>query len=68
MAHGGVVLVDEKAISPADIGGLARTLTVLAKEAEQKTETDPAQSAGQRAIWFPRAAPGSPGMRRPSQD
>jgi hypothetical protein len=31
-AHGGVVFVDEKTISPADIGGLVWALTRLAKE------------------------------------
>jgi hypothetical protein len=30
--HGGVVFVDEKTICPADIGGLVRALTELAKE------------------------------------
>ena len=30
--HGGVVFVDEKTISPADIGGLVWTLTRLARE------------------------------------
>jgi hypothetical protein len=30
--HGGVVFVDEKTISPADIGGLIRALTQLSKE------------------------------------
>jgi len=32
-SHGGVVFVDEKTISPADIGGLVRALSELAKEA-----------------------------------
>jgi hypothetical protein len=32
LTHGGVVFVDEKTISPADIGGLVRALTELAKE------------------------------------
>jgi hypothetical protein len=31
-AHGGVIFVDEKTISPADIGGLVRALTSLARE------------------------------------
>jgi hypothetical protein len=31
--HAGVIFVDEKTISPADIGGLVRALTALAKEA-----------------------------------
>ncbi len=30
--HGGVIFVDEKTISPADIGGLVRALAKLAKE------------------------------------
>jgi len=30
-AHGGVVFVDEKTISPADIGGMVRALAELAK-------------------------------------
>ena len=30
--HGGVILVDEKTISPADIGGLVRALIKLSKE------------------------------------
>jgi hypothetical protein len=31
--HGGVIFVDEKTISPSDIGGLVRALTSLAREA-----------------------------------
>jgi len=31
--HGGVIFVDEKSISPADIGGLVRALAALANEA-----------------------------------
>ena len=31
--HGGVIFVDEKTISPADIGGLVWALARLAKEA-----------------------------------
>jgi hypothetical protein len=31
-AHAGVVFVDEKTISPADIGGLVRALKQLARE------------------------------------
>jgi hypothetical protein len=31
-SHGGVIFVDEKTISPADIGGLVRALTQLARE------------------------------------
>lgn len=30
--HGGVIFVDEKTISPADIGGLVRALITLSKE------------------------------------
>ena len=30
--HGGVIFVDEKTISPGDIGGLVRALTQLFKE------------------------------------
>ena len=30
--HGGVIFVDEKTISPADIGGLVRALTNLSKQ------------------------------------
>jgi hypothetical protein len=30
--HGGVIFVDEKTISPADIGGLVRTLSGLIKD------------------------------------
>jgi Domain of unknown function (DUF5615) len=30
--HGGIVFVDEKTISPADIGGLVRSLAALFKE------------------------------------
>jgi hypothetical protein len=32
-SHGGVIFVDEKTISPADIGGLVRALIALAVEA-----------------------------------
>jgi hypothetical protein len=31
-AHGGIIFVDEKTISPSDIGGLVLALTELAKE------------------------------------
>lgn len=34
MDHAGVVFVDEKTISPADIGGLVRALAELARAAE----------------------------------
>jgi hypothetical protein len=30
--HGGIIFVDEKTISPADIGGLVRALTSLARK------------------------------------
>jgi len=33
MHHGGVIFVDEKTISPADIGGLVKALALLAKAA-----------------------------------
>jgi hypothetical protein len=32
IAHGGVIFVDEKTISPADLGGLVRALRQLARE------------------------------------
>lgn len=32
IAHGGVIFVDEKTISPADIGGLVKALRELARE------------------------------------
>ena len=38
--HAGVIFVDEKTISPADIGGLVRTLTALAKEGAHWDWTD----------------------------
>jgi hypothetical protein len=38
--HGGVIFVDEKTISPADIGGLVVALTDLAKEARNWDWTD----------------------------
>lgn len=38
--HGGVVFVDERTISPADIGGLVRALIHLAKEAGKADWTD----------------------------
>jgi hypothetical protein len=31
-SHGGLIFVDEKSISPADIGGMVRALSTLAKE------------------------------------
>jgi hypothetical protein len=34
-SHGGVIFVDEKTISPADIGGLVRALISLADEARE---------------------------------
>jgi hypothetical protein len=39
-SHGGVIFVDEKAISPADIGGLVRALIALAGEAGDMDWTD----------------------------
>jgi len=38
--HGGVVFVDEKSISPADIGGLVRALTDLWRDARNWSWTD----------------------------
>jgi hypothetical protein len=38
--HGGVIFVDEKTISPADIGGLVRALTRLFKETGKWDWTD----------------------------
>jgi hypothetical protein len=38
--HAGVIFVDEKTISPADIGGLIRVLALLAKEATAWDCTD----------------------------
>jgi hypothetical protein len=39
-SHAGVIFVDEKSITPSDIGGLGRALTVLAKEARDWDWTD----------------------------
>jgi hypothetical protein len=39
-SHGGVIFVDEKTISPADIGGLVRALILLAREAGEANWTD----------------------------
>jgi len=39
-AHGGVIFVDEKTISPADIGGLIRALGQLAKERNRRDWTN----------------------------
>ena len=39
-SHGGVIFVDEKTISPADIGGLVRALTELSKETGKWDWTD----------------------------
>jgi hypothetical protein len=39
-SHAGVIFVDEKTISPADIGGLVKALGVLAKEARTWDWTD----------------------------
>jgi hypothetical protein len=38
--HGGVIFVDEKTISPADIGGLVRALFQLFKESRRSDWTD----------------------------
>jgi hypothetical protein len=38
--HGGVIFVDEKTISPADIGGLVRALLQLSKETGSWDWTD----------------------------
>ncbi len=39
-SHGGVIFVDEKTISPADIGGLVRALILLAGEAGEEDWTN----------------------------
>jgi hypothetical protein len=39
-SHGGVIFVDEKTISPADIGGLVRALISLAREVGEVDWTD----------------------------
>jgi len=38
--HGGVIFVDEKTISPADIGGLVWSLSALAQETGKEDRTD----------------------------
>jgi len=38
--HGGVIFVDEKSISPADIGGLVRALLELARQTNKWDWTD----------------------------
>jgi len=38
--HAGVIFVDEKTISPADIGGLIQSLSILVKEAREWDWTD----------------------------
>jgi hypothetical protein len=38
--HAGVIFVDEKTISPADIGGLVQSLGILVKEARNWDWTD----------------------------
>jgi len=38
--HGGVIFVDEKTISPADIGGLVRALAEVSKEAGKREWTN----------------------------
>jgi hypothetical protein len=40
LRHGGVIFVDEKTISPSDIGGLVQALMILAKEARDWDWTD----------------------------
>jgi len=39
-SHGGVIFVDEKTISPADIGGLVRALTDLSEQTGRWDWTD----------------------------
>lgn len=39
-SHGGVIFIDGKTISPADIGGLVQALTELAREARNWNWTD----------------------------
>lgn len=39
-SHGGVIFIDEKTLSPADIGGLVRGLTGVAKDAGRWDWTD----------------------------
>lgn len=39
-SHGGVIFIDEKTISPADIGGLVRALLNLSKESAKWDWTD----------------------------
>jgi hypothetical protein len=39
-SHAGVIFVDEKTISPADIGGLVKTLSILIKETRAWDWTD----------------------------
>jgi len=39
-SHGGVIFIDEKTLSPADIGGLVRALTGLARRAGRWDWTD----------------------------
>ncbi len=38
--HGGVIFVDEKSISPADIGGLVRALSALSEESRRLSWVD----------------------------
>jgi hypothetical protein len=38
--HGGAIFVDEKSISPADIGGLVRTLHILFKQTGKRDWTN----------------------------
>ena len=39
-SHGGVIFVDEKTISPADVGGLVKALAALGREASAWDWTD----------------------------
>ena len=47
--HGGVIFVDEKTISPADIGGLVRALFQLFKETGKWTWIDRVYFLGRQA-------------------
>jgi hypothetical protein len=44
VSHGGVIFIDEKSISPADIGGLVRALAALTKEVGERIRPD--------SVWF----------------
>ena len=47
--HGGVIFVDEKTISPADIGGLVRALIQLSKETGKWDSADRVYFLGRHA-------------------